>query len=92
MAAKQKSGPMCVVTIGYQHLLMPVAEGMKVVAMLASAIDVDFDHESMRRVGYVAGEQVQVRFETVTAAQVRLRTDLQDSANRGVLMLEGPRR
>ncbi|MBB5881201.1 hypothetical protein GGR74_002404 [Xanthomonas arboricola] len=92
MAAKQKSGPMCVVTIGYQHLLMPVAEGMKVVAMLASAIDVDYDHESMRRVGYVAGEPVQVRFETVTAAQVRLRTDQQGSASRGVLMLEGPRR
>ncbi|MCL1550484.1 hypothetical protein [Xanthomonas nasturtii] len=92
MAAKQKSGPMCVVTIGYQHLLMPVAEGMKVVAMLASAIDVDYDHESTRRVGYVAGEPAQVRFETVTAAQVRLRTDAQCGANRGVLMLEGPQR
>ncbi|MCC5074322.1 hypothetical protein [Xanthomonas campestris] len=92
MAAKQKSGPMCVVSIGFQHLLVPVAEGMKVVALLANAIEVEYDHESVRRVGYVAGEPVRVRFETVTAAQVRLRPELPGSGNRGVLMLEGPRR
>ncbi|MEN9192814.1 hypothetical protein AB3094_14785 [Xanthomonas euvesicatoria] len=92
MAAKPKSGPMCVITIGYQHLLMPVTEGMKVVALLASAIEVEFDHTTARRVGYVVGDAVQVRFETVTAAQIRLPPDIQSSKARGALRLEGPSR
>ncbi|KHS06583.1 hypothetical protein RM61_15045 [Xanthomonas phaseoli pv. phaseoli] len=92
MAAKPKSGPMCVITIGYQHLLMPVAEGMKVVALLANAIDVEFDHTTVRRVGYVAGDEVQVRFETVTAGQIRLPSDIQGNAARGALRLQGPSR
>jgi len=75
MAAKPKNGPLCIVTIGYQHLLMPAAEGMKVVALLANAVDVDYDGASQHRVGYVVNEPVQVRFETVTADQIRARPD-----------------
>ncbi|MCP3048351.1 hypothetical protein K6X13_14810 [Xanthomonas euvesicatoria pv. allii] len=92
MAAKPKSGPMCVVSIGFQHLLLPVAEGMKVVALLANAIEVEFDRASVRRVGYVAGDAVQVRFETVTAAQIRVPPNIQSSAARDHLRLEGPSR
>lgn len=92
MAAKPKSGPMCIVTIGYQHLLMPATEGMKVVALLANAIDVDYDRENLRRVGYVVNEPAQVRFETVTADQIRARPDPESSAANRVLQLEGPRR
>ncbi|MCD0281292.1 hypothetical protein JWH04_20510 [Xanthomonas melonis] len=92
MAAKPKNGPTCVVTIGFQNLLMPMAEGMKVVALLASAVEVEHDYESARRSGYIVGEPVQVRFETVTAAQIRVRRDTQDSTARGILHLEGPQR
>ncbi|UYC12266.1 hypothetical protein [Xanthomonas sp. CFBP 8445] len=88
MAAKPKNGPMCIVSIGYQHPLMPAADGMKVVSLLAGAVDVDHDPDNYQR--YVVNEPVRVRFETVPASHVRLKPEPASDPRRP-LLLEGRR-
>lgn len=73
MAAKPKNVPMCVVTIGHRPLLMSADKGMKVVALLSDAIELDHDPEDYRK--YVVGEPVAVRYESARPDSFRLRPD-----------------
>lgn len=86
MAAK-KVGPMCVVTIGYQKVLLPAAAGMKVVALLADAIEVEWDHDRDRLDSYIVGDPLEVSYKTARPGAVRLRAS--SGSPKAMLLLEG---
>lgn len=88
MATKPKTGPMCIVSIGYQRLLMPADKGMKVVALLTEAVDVDHDPDDYQK--YVVNDPIRVRFETIAASHVRLKPE-PVSVQRKPLLLEARR-
>ncbi len=90
MAAK-KVGPMCVVTIGYQKVLLPAAAGMKVVALLADAMELEYDHGRDCLDAYIVGDPMDVSYKTVQPGKLRLPPDPPGKSPKGQLLLEGRR-
>lgn len=74
MAAKMKSGPMCIVTIWHRDYLMPVSAGMKIVQLMSEAIEVDADYQGGGDYVYTVGKPAKVEFSTVRADQLRMPT------------------
>jgi hypothetical protein len=70
MAAK-KLEDVCVVTIGYTHLLLPAADGLKVLALLRNAAEVSHDYDDSHRVSYLVGERPRCELEMVSAKQLK---------------------
>lgn len=71
MATRTKSQPMCIITIGFQNLLLPISDGMKVVQLLSQAIDCEQQYEGGGEFTYVVHEQVDVGLKTVQPRQIR---------------------
>lgn len=65
---------MCVVSIGFTSLLMPAAEGARLMTMLAQAVEVDNDYTSRHLGGiWVVKEQApRLEMEMVTADRIRM--------------------
>lgn len=71
MAAPKKDVPMCVVNIGYTlSLLLPSADGMKLIEILQRSAEVDSQYES-RGYLYTIKDQPTAEFVTVKTSQVR---------------------
>lgn len=68
----RKNPTMCAVQIGYQTVLMPAASGMKVVALLADAMDCNQHHDDDFRPVYEVGEPLSVQYKSVRPGQIRL--------------------
>lgn len=89
MASKPKTGPLCVVSIGYRKVLLPASVGMKVVALLANAVELEWDHDASEPDQYIVGEPLDVSYKSVQPAKLRVRPDLSAVAPRKPLLLEG---
>lgn len=70
MATKPKNTPMCVVYIGHRPLLMTADKGMKVVALLSDALELDHDPEDYKK--YIVDEPIAVRYESIRPENIRL--------------------
>lgn len=97
MVAK-KAEPMCVVTVGYQEFLLPATKGLKIMQLMAGALQVDVRYDD-GRVYELRDEPVQVEYTSVDPRQVRARRAPKASApellaieGRAVRLLEGPKR
>lgn len=95
--ATKKTGPMCVVTIGYQEFLLPAANGLKIMQLMTGALQVDARYDD-GRVYELRDEPVQVEYTSVDPRQVRPRRSRDESAQgplalegRAVRLLEGPK-
>jgi hypothetical protein len=83
----KKAVPMCCVTIGYQHYLMPADKGMKVVELMQSAFECEQRYED-RGMQYQVGEPPQrVVFEMVRPGQI---VQPRPAAPAGPLLLSRP--
>lgn len=71
-AGKNKNVPMCIVTVGFHHLLMPVSDGMKAVTLLSGAVECESQYGGELRMTYVVGDQPRVEFTTVRHSQIRM--------------------
>lgn len=63
---------MCSVTIGYEQYLLPAAQGMKLVEIMASAFKVDQQYADRGYVYYV-GEQPNVALALVRPSEIKQR-------------------
>lgn len=70
--SKTKAQPMCCVAIGYQHFLMPSADGLKVMQLLQQASECERSYENGGYV-YAIKEPAEVKWSSVNHSQVRLR-------------------
>jgi hypothetical protein len=70
MRRTAKRVPMCCITIGYQNFLLPFQNGMKVVEMMHSALEVNEHYDSRRRQYVVKENQSPVEFVSVNPADV----------------------
>jgi hypothetical protein len=69
MAKAAAPKPLCCVSIGYQDLLMPATEGMKLVELLRHAVECNRSYD--RRETFVVSEkELDVRYCSVSANQV----------------------
>ena len=97
MMATKKTGPMCVVTIGYQEFLLPAANGLKIVQLMTGALQVDARYDK-GRVYELRNEPVEVEYASVDPRQVRSRRSCDESTpgplaieGRATRLLEGPK-
>lgn len=67
----KKGVPMCCVSIGYQELLLPAADGVKLLPLLGSAVACEstFRRENFER-QYKVREPLEVKYIAVNADQV----------------------
>lgn len=72
MAARSKNTPMCIVTFGYRHFLMPVVSGMKLVQLLGESVECESNYEGGGELTYEIGDPVKVEFVTVRPSQLRM--------------------
>lgn len=70
-AAPKKGVAMCCVTIGFDDYLLPAAQGMKLVEIMASAFSVDKQYGGAGRYNYFVGEQPNVELTLVKPAQIK---------------------
>lgn len=72
MSRTTKSGPMCVVNIGFHcELLMPADKGMKLVALLQDSLLVRLDYQGTSAKNlYVSGDLPEVNYTSVKPDQV----------------------
>ena len=62
---------MCIVTIGYQHYLIPVADGLKVMSIMQKALSCEWTYgDSGKEVE--AGAQPTLSMQMVSADQIRM--------------------
>ena len=87
----QKPVQMCCVRIGYQSLLMPAAQAMKVVEMLQSAVTCKEDYTGGHST-YQVGPQPNVEMSFVRPDQVRAPTSPEEQPGYAPLRLPAPRR
>lgn len=84
MATKPKSpkptGPLCVISINFEHYLMPQADALKVAALMGDAVHVRPDYSSLSK--FVIVGDADIRFESVKASQIRAPADEADDAPR----------
>ncbi len=95
--ATKKTGPMCVVTIGYQEFLLPAANGLKIMQLMTGALQVDARYDD-GRIYELRDEPVQVEYTSVDPRQVRARRSRDPAPEplaiegRAIRLLEGPTR
>ncbi|MFG5411475.1 hypothetical protein ABXN37_29285, partial [Piscinibacter sakaiensis] len=65
------TGPLCVVTIGYLQLLLPMAKGLKFVELLQDAPALGYDMERSQPGCYLVGEPPTLELSMVKAEQLR---------------------
>lgn len=82
----KKAVPLCCVTIGYQSFLLPTTDGMALVKLMQSAFQVQKGYDTA--FFYEVGEQPEVEFSIIKAAQVRARAT--DTNARGERLLGVP--
>lgn len=71
--AARKVGAMCVITIGYTEYLLPADDGMKVVKLMTSAVQVRSHYDDGRAYELQPDEEVNVEWTAVLPKQVRPR-------------------
>ena len=67
--------PMCVVTIGFTSLLMPAADGARLMTMLGQAVEVDNDYRTLGHLGgtwVVSDKALRLEMEMVRADRVKM--------------------
>jgi hypothetical protein len=70
MSAKREMKDCCIVTIGFVQVLMPATDGLKAMALLRNAVEVEHDME--RGYGnWVAGERPRCEMQMVSPRNVR---------------------
>jgi phosphoserine phosphatase len=70
MAGRRDMQDCCVVTIGFTHLLLPAADGLKVLALLRKAAEVDRDYGG-HEIRYIVGERPRCELEMVSPKQLK---------------------
>ena len=75
MAARKTTRDMCVVTIGFQHLLLPADSGLKVIALLRDALEVERDYGSDHREKFIVGERPRCELQMISPRDVREKVD-----------------
>lgn len=66
--------PMCVVSIGFTSLLMPAADGARLMTMLAGAVECDNDYRinTLGGIWVVKDQAPRLEMEMVTADRIRM--------------------
>lgn len=67
-AAKSSQAPLCVVQIGFQQLLLPIAKGLKVIELLQGAAEVELAFDEGRV--YRVGKQPRIELTTVQPSDI----------------------
>lgn len=62
-----KAAQMCVVTVGYQQFALPMAKGLALIELMATAETVDYDHPGQFR---VRAERLELELQVIKPAQV----------------------
>lgn len=91
MSRAPKTGPMCVVNIGFHcELLMPADKGMKLVTLLQECMLVRVDYETSKtRTVYIPGDVPEVSYSSIRADQILMPNATPTPARRkGPLLLE----
>lgn len=88
MATKKTDRDMCVVTIGYQHLLLPADAGLKVISLLRDGLEVERDYGSDHREKFVVGDRPRCELQMVSSRDLRAPVDdVVQRTPRGPLMI-----
>lgn len=74
MAGRRDMQDCCVVTIGFTHLLLPAADGLKVLALLRKAAEVERDYGHSQPM-FLVGDRPRCELEMVGAKQLRPKSD-----------------
>jgi hypothetical protein len=69
--ATKPAKPMCCVTIGFEHLLMPADTGMKVIALLQSAVRCEQRYDA-ERTYEVQPEPLELECRIVPASKIMM--------------------
>ena len=77
MSAKRNTQDCCVVTIGHSQPLMPAADGLKVMALLRNAaeVEIDFDRTDYRSEKYIVGERPRCELTMVSQKDLRAKVE-----------------
>lgn len=74
MSAKREMKDCCIVTIGFVQVLMPATDGLKAMALLRNAVEVE--HDMTRGYGnWVAGERPRCEMQMVDTRNIRASAD-----------------
>lgn len=71
MKQPQKSVQMCCVTLGYTNYVMPADKGMKVVALMQSAVSCSEEYEDQQWIYRTDEEPKAVEFKLIQQGQLR---------------------
>lgn len=77
MSAKRNTQDCCVITVGYSQLLMPAVDGLKVMALLRNAaeVEIDFDRTDYRSGKYIVGERPRCEMTMVSQKDLRAKVE-----------------
>lgn len=88
MTRANTASPMCFISVGMTDVLMPVEKGLKLVALLQSAVECDRRYE-LRGYAYMPSiEPLRVEFALVNADQLRAPKPPGKTIPSGPLLLE----
>lgn len=63
--------PLCVVEIGYQHYLLPVSDGLKLMELMQKAVSCEWTYEDNEK-EFMAGSTPRLSMQMVRPDQVRM--------------------
>ena len=86
MSAKKPAQDCCVVTIGFTTVLLPATDGLKVMALLRNAVEVDRDYSGHHE-RWLAGERPRCEMTMVSPKDVRPKIDQDARPARGPRLL-----
>lgn len=61
----------CVITVGHVQLLLPATDGLKVMALLRNAVEVEYDWDADHRRHWNVGERPRCEMQMVSPKDLR---------------------